>query len=128
RVDDKVEVRAEISGLTPGDHGFHIHEYGVWSEDGMASGGHYNPTDMPHAGHNADQRHVGDFGNITAGENGVATFVLEDSGARFFGPTSIMGRGVVDNEKSDDLKSQPSGGAGASLAVGVIGVSNPEGE
>lgn len=128
RVDDKVEVRAEISGLTPGDHGFHIHEYGVWSEDGMASGGHYNPTDMPHAGHDADQRHVGDFGNITAGENGVATLVLEDSGVRFFGPTSIIGRGVVVHEKADDLKSQPSGDAGARLAVGVIGVANPEGE
>jgi len=125
RKGDKVEVRAEVSGLTPGDHGFHIHEYGVWSEDGMASGGHYNPTDMPHAGHDAHERHVGDFGNITAGENGVATLVLEDSGVRFQGPTSILGRGVVVHEKADDLKSQPSGDAGARLAVGVIGVAKP---
>lgn len=126
RVGDKVEVRAEITGLTPGDHGFHIHEYGVWSEDGMASGGHYNPTNMPHAGHDAEERHVGDLGNITADENGVGRLVLEDSGLRFFGPTSILGRGVVVHEKADDLKSQPAGDAGPRLAIGVIGVANPE--
>lgn len=39
-----IHVHAEISGLTPGEHGFHIHEFGVWSEDGMASGGHFNPS------------------------------------------------------------------------------------
>lgn len=122
RVGDKVRVEAELSGLTPGDHGFHIHEFGVWSEDGMASGGHYNPTNQPHAGHDATERHVGDFGNITADANGVAKLVLEDSGVRFQGPTSVLGRGVVVHEKADDLKSQPSGDAGARLAVGVIGV------
>jgi len=128
KLNGKVEVRAELTGLTPGDHGFHIHEFGVWSEDGMASGGHYNPTDMPHAGHDADQRHVGDLGNITANEDGVATLVLEDTGLKFDGPTSILGRGVVVHEKADDLKSQPSGDAGARLAIGVIGVANANAE
>lgn len=119
---DRVKVSAEITGLTPGEHGFHIHEFGVWSEDGMASGGHYNPTDHPHAGHDAAERHVGDLGNITANEKGVAKLELEDSGLRFAGPTSIIGRGVVVHQKADDLKSQPAGDAGPRLAVGVIGV------
>lgn len=118
----KVKVEAELTGLTPGDHGFHIHEFGVWSEDGMASGGHYNPTNQPHAGHDAEARHVGDLGNITADENGVAKLTLEDSGLRFWGPTSILGRGVVVHEKADDLKTQPTGDAGGRLAIGVIGV------
>ena len=39
-----IHVHAEISGLTPGEHGFHIHEFGVWSEDGLAAGAHFNPT------------------------------------------------------------------------------------
>ena len=39
-----IHVHAEVSGLTPGEHGFHIHEFGVWSEDGLAAGAHFNPT------------------------------------------------------------------------------------
>ena len=121
-----VHVHAEISGLTPGEHGFHIHEYGVWSEDGMATGGHYNPTMEKHAGADSKKRHVGDMGNITANANGNATLDLDDSHMSFHGATSILGRGVVVHEKADDLKSQPAGNAGARLAVGVVGVAKPQ--
>jgi superoxide dismutase, Cu-Zn family len=121
----KGTVHAVLSGLTPGEHGFHIHEYGVWSEDGMASGGHYNPTHHKHAGIDSTERHVGDLGNITADAKGHAELTIKDSGFMFHGPTSIIGRGVVVHEKADDLKSQPAGNAGARLAVGVIGVAKP---
>jgi Cu-Zn family superoxide dismutase len=120
-----VHVHAEISGLTPGEHGFHIHEFGVWSEDGMASGGHYNPSHDMHAGIDTPKRHVGDMGNITANANGNATLDLDVPNMRFRGGGSIIGRGVVVHEKADDLKSQPSGNAGGRLAVGVIGVAKP---
>ena len=39
-----IHVKGEISGLTPGEHGFHVHEFGVWSPDGKAAGGHFNPA------------------------------------------------------------------------------------
>ncbi len=120
-----MHVHAEIHGLTPGEHGFHIHEYGVWSEDGMASGGHYNPTKQEHAGLENKKRHVGDMGNITANANGNATIDLDDSHMALHGTTSILGRGVVVHEKADDLKTQPSGNAGGRLAVGVVGVAKP---
>ncbi len=55
-----VHVHAEITGLTPGEHGFHIHEFGVWSEDGLAAGSHFNPTMEPHAGPESPKRHVGE--------------------------------------------------------------------
>jgi superoxide dismutase, Cu-Zn family len=115
-----IHVHAEISGLTPGEHGFHIHEFGVWSEDGMASGGHFNPAKEPHAGPEKPKRHVGDLGNITANANGNATLDLD-----VHGPHSIIGRGLVVHEKVDDLKTQPTGNAGGRLAVGVIGVAKP---
>jgi Cu-Zn family superoxide dismutase len=121
----KVHVHAEISGLTPGDHGFHIHEFGVWSEDGMASGGHFNPTKSPHAGHESTKRHVGDLGNVTANASGNVTLDLDDSHMTFAGTNSIIGRGLVVHEKADDLKTQPTGNAGGRLAVGVIGVAKP---
>lgn len=41
----KMKVFAEVSGLTPGLHGFHIHEKGDCSApDGTSAGGHFNPT------------------------------------------------------------------------------------
>src|SRR4051812_24774535 len=42
-----VRVEAEVRGLTPGLHGFHIHEFGDCSSpDAMSAGGHFNPTKM----------------------------------------------------------------------------------
>jgi len=123
--DGKIHVRAMISGLTPGEHGFHIHEFGEWSPDGMASGGRYNPTSEKHAGTDTPRRHIGDLGNITANENGNAALEIEDPSLKFHGPTSIIGRGLVVHEKADDLKTQPTGNAGGRVAVGVIGVAKP---
>ena len=73
-----IHVHAEVSGLSPGEHGFHIHEFGVWSKDGMSSGGHFNPTMAPHGSIESKKRHVGDLGNITANSNGNATVDLDD--------------------------------------------------
>ncbi|MFO0891363.1 MAG: superoxide dismutase family protein [Isosphaeraceae bacterium] len=123
--DGKVHVRAEISGLKPGKHGFHIHEFGVWSEDGMAAGGHFNPTGSKHGAPHESARHVGDLGNLEANENGNAT--IDDvafEGLRFHGPASILGRGLVVHEKADDF-GQPVGNAGGRVAVGVIGIAKP---
>jgi superoxide dismutase, Cu-Zn family len=121
-----IHVHAEISGLTPGDHGFHIHEFGVWSEDGLAAGAHFNPTKAPHAGPDSPKRHIGDLGNVTANANGNVTFDLDDQHLTFHGAHSILGRGVVIHEKADDLKTQqPPGNAGGRLAVGVVGVAKP---
>jgi Cu-Zn family superoxide dismutase len=121
-----IHVHGEISGLTPGEHGFHIHEFGVWSEDGLAAGSHFNPTKAPHAGPDSPKRHVGDLGNVTANANGNATYDIDDPHLSFHGPHSIIGRGLVVHEKADDLKTQqPPGNAGGRLAVGVIGVAKP---
>jgi superoxide dismutase, Cu-Zn family len=120
-----MHVHGEITGLTPGEHGFHVHEYGVWNEDGMASGGHFNPTGAPHASHDSTKRHVGDMGNVKADESGKAVVDLEDDEMSFEGPTCILGRGLVVHEKADDLTTQPSGNAGGRLAVAIIGVAKP---
>jgi Cu-Zn family superoxide dismutase len=120
-----IHVHAEISGLSPGEHGFHIHEFGVWSEDGLASGGHFNPGKSPHSSPESAKRHVGDLGNVKANASGNVTYDLDDNHLSFHGPNSIIGRGLVVHEKADDLKTQPTGNAGGRLAVGVIGVAKP---
>jgi len=119
-------IHAEISGLSPGEHGFHIHEFGVWSEDGLAAGSHFNPTKAPHAGPHSSKRHIGDLGNVEANANGNAVYDLDDHHIHLHGHHTVIGRSVVVHEKADDLKTQqPPGNAGGRLAVGVIGVAKP---
>ena len=125
--DGEVEVTGEITGLTPGKHGFHIHEFGDFSSpDAMSTGGHFNPGHKQHGGPDDENRHAGDFGNITADDSGKATLDLRDKGLSLSGHDSILGRAVIVHEKADDLKSQPSGNAGARIACGIIGVANPK--
>src|SRR5947207_3940938 len=46
---ETVKVVADVTGLTPGKHGFHIHEFGDCSSgDGSSAGGHFNPTHKQH--------------------------------------------------------------------------------
>lgn len=123
-VEGGVHVKAEIKGLTPnGKHGFHIHEFGdVSKSDGMATGGHYNPTTVSHAGPHDAQRHVGDMGNLEANADGIAILDYIDKHMTLNGLNSILGRGVIVHEKADDYVSQPTGNAGGRIAQGVIGV------
>jgi len=123
KVEGGVKISANITGLTPGKHGFHIHEYGdCTADDGTSTGGHFNPTRMPHGAPTEMERHSGDFGNVTADSNGVARLEWLDPMITLYGPNSIIGRGVIVHADEDDLKSQPTGAAGARVACGVIGV------
>lgn len=125
--DGKVRVKGEVKGLSPGKHGFHVHQFGDCSAaDGTSAGGHFNPGGMPHAGPHAEKRHVGDLGNIEAGEDGVAKVDMLDEELAFDGKNSILGRGLIVHAKADDLKSQPTGEAGGRVACGVIGVAKSE--
>lgn len=127
KTDDGVEVTAELTGLSPGEHGFHVHEFGDCSKmDGTCAGGHYNPTGMPHAGPDSPQRHEGDLGNITADASGKATYRRVDSMLKLNGPHSIVGRSIIVHAGRDDLTSQPSGDAGARIGCGTIGISDPK--
>ena len=116
-----VRVVADITGLTPGKHGFHIHEKGDCSApDATSAGGHFNPAHTQHGGPATTPRHAGDFGNITANEAGVAHFDTVDANLKLEGESSIIGRAVICHGKADDLTSQPAGNAGPRVACGVI--------
>jgi Cu-Zn family superoxide dismutase len=122
-----VEIVAEIEGLTPGKHGFHVHEFGDCSmADGTCAGAHFNPTGAPHAGPDDEKRHVGERGNIEVSQNGKATYKRVDKLVALNGPNSIIGRSVIIHADPDDLTSQPSGNAGARVGCGVIGIADPK--
>ncbi|MBA3396386.1 MAG: superoxide dismutase family protein [Deltaproteobacteria bacterium] len=121
-VEGGVEVTAELEGLKPGDHAWHVHEKGDCSApDASSAGGHFNPSGKKHGAPDADEHHEGDFGNLTAGKDGKAskTFVMKGI-TLGEGDTSIVGKGFIVHEKADDMKTQPTGNAGGRIACGVI--------
>jgi Cu-Zn family superoxide dismutase len=121
--DGKLRVVADLQGLEPGKHGFHIHEKGDCSApDASSAGGHFNPVGTPHGAQTdpAEKRHVGDLGNVEADADGKAHLELTDQIIALEGENSIVGKAVVVHAKADDLTSQPTGDAGGRLACGVI--------
>ena len=119
---DKVVVDARVTGLTPGLHGFHVHEKGdCTAPDAASAGAHFNPLKTPHAGPDSPQRHAGDLGNLSADAGGVAVYHAEVSGISVgTAADSIVGRAVIVHANADDLRSQPAGNAGPRLACGLI--------
>jgi len=123
KTDGGIKIVANFEGLTPGNHGFHIHEFGDCSRlDGKSAGGHFNPDGKKHGAPNSEERHVGDLGNLLANEDGKAYYEMIDSYISFSGPHSIIGRAIIVHAGEDDLTSQPTGAAGARVACGVIGL------
>lgn len=126
KIQNGIKVIADIKGLKPGKHGFHIHEFGdLRADDGTTAGGHFNPENMPHGAPDMDtMRHVGDLGNIIALDDGTAHFEWVDTKITFSGKHSIIGRAVIIHQGEDVYVSQPTGDAGARIGGGVIGIAN----
>ncbi|CAH1799817.1 unnamed protein product [Owenia fusiformis] len=126
--DGPVKVDGELTGLTPGKHGFHIHEFGDNTNGCTSAGPHFNPEGKTHGAPDAAERHVGDLGNVTAGDDGVAKVEITDKLLNLVGPNSIIGRTVVVHDGVDDLGlgghelSSTTGNAGGRGACGVIGI------
>ncbi len=122
---DKLLVEADVSGLTPGEHGFHVHEGGDCSApDASSARGHFNPAGRMH-GHYHQQhhaeRHAGDLPNLVADANGRARYRAEVAGLTADGGTlGIIGRSLVVHADADDYRSQPAGNSGRRIACGVI--------
>lgn len=90
KTDLGIQVVADVEGLTPGKHGFHIHEYGDCSApDVTSAGGHFAPAGNPHGGPASMQRHIGDLGNITAEAGSKAHLEWMDTHTTFKGAHSI---------------------------------------
>ena len=118
---DKLSVVANITGLSPGPHGFHVHEKGDCSApDGASAGGHFNPTGKPHGDPTAPDHHAGDMPQLVADASGNATLNADVSPMSIGGANDIIGKAVVVHKDPDDFKSQPAGNSGARIACGVI--------
>jgi Cu-Zn family superoxide dismutase len=128
--DGGVKIVADVTGLTPGKHGFHIHEFGDISDSAkaMSTGGHYDPNGTHHhALVDADRpdampHHAGDMGNLVADTAGKAHLEIVLQGVSLMGPANpLVGRAVIIHATSDD-GGQPVGNAGGRVGQGVIGI------
>jgi Cu-Zn family superoxide dismutase len=121
-------LSGEVKGLKPGLHGFHVHEFGDGTNGCMSAGPHFNPFGKEHAGPEDADRHVGDLGNVTATDDGIAKVNISDKHISLSGNLSILGRTLVIHADPDDLGrgghelSKSTGNAGGRLACGVIGI------
>jgi Cu-Zn family superoxide dismutase len=121
-VDGGVRVVLQLEGVSPGDHGAHVHEKGDCSApDGTSAGGHFNPGGHQHGLPAVEQRHLGDLGNITIGSDGKGTHEITIPGANLKpdDPNSFVGKAIIVHEKKDD-GGQPVGNAGGRIGCGVI--------
>ncbi|GFZ20395.1 copper/zinc superoxide dismutase 2 [Actinidia rufa] len=135
--DGPTTVKVCITGLSPGPHGFHLHEFGDTTNGCISTGAHFNPNKLTHGAPEAEIRHAGDLGNIVANAEGVAEATIVDKQVFLFlivcvctqviplsGPNSVVGRAFVVHELEDDLGlgghelSLTTGNAGGRLACG----------
>jgi Cu-Zn family superoxide dismutase len=118
-----VSLRIEAQGLTPGAHAIHLHEVGDCSApDATSAGPHWNPTGHDHGQWGQDPFHLGDIGNLVAGEDGKASLAFSTDRWTIGGPaeTNIVGRSVIVHVSADDFTTQPTGNAGGRVACGVV--------
>jgi Cu-Zn family superoxide dismutase len=116
-----VHVTGTITGLEPGEHGFHLHAKGDCSApDATSAGDHWNPNGQAHGAPSAAVHHSGDLGNITADASGKAHVDVTVKGISVHSDSSVVGKALIVHGKADDLKTQPSGNAGPRVACGVV--------
>lgn len=118
-----VLISADVYGLSPGPHGFHIHSVGACSPDFSAAGGHFAPGGEGHGLMHADGHHAGDLPNIHAAADGSARADHFTSKLTLApdGDTSLFdedGSAVIIHVMPDSYGADP--GAGDRAACGVI--------
>jgi len=137
-----LKINVNVVGLSPGLHGFHIHQSGDLRKGCGSLCAHFNPDNTLHGDIDDDKynRHAGDLGNIKANKNGIVKKIIYDKILRLSGKYNIIGRSVVIHQDEDDLglggldvygniidperynESRLTGNAGARIACGVIGI------
>ena len=118
-----VLIAADLTGLTPGGHGFHIHQTGSCAPDFAAAGDHFAPKGLEHGYDNEAGFHAGDLPNIYAAADGTARadFFTREVTLTAGLAHSLFdedGSAIIVHEKPDTYGEDA--GAGGRVACGVI--------
>ena len=125
---DGLVITPKLSGLPPGEHGFHIHDKGDCGPGmnqgkpaaGFAAGGHYDPAHTNrHLGPLSTVGHRGDLPALVVDSRGDATEAVT---APHLTAAEIRGRSIMLHAGGDNYSDSPAplGGGGARIACGVI--------
>ena len=125
---DGVFITPNLTGLTPGEHGFHVHENyscdtSIDSDGntvlGGGAGGHYDPKKTGHHHGPDGEGHLGDLPLLIVGDEGQAVIPLV---ASRLSVSDIIGRSLIVHAGGDNFSDDPVslGGGGARVACGLI--------
>jgi len=106
--------------LTPGIHGFHIHENPSCDKKGKAAGGHYDPRSTGfHMGPYEVRGHAGDLPILIVNEDGSATLPVL---APRLAVVDLNKHSLIIHEKGDNYSDNPKklGGGGDRVACAAI--------
>jgi Cu-Zn family superoxide dismutase len=120
-----VRISVTVKGLSPGEHGIHIHSVGKCEPpDFLSAGPHFNPTNKKHGLNNPEGPHSGDLPNLVVGEDGSAVYEqVTDRVTLTAGELSLFdedGSALIIHAGPDDQITDPAGNSGARLLCGVI--------
>lgn len=125
-------IKVEAKGLTPGQHGMHIHVNPSCTNSTDASGnnvvfggagGHFDPAG---AGKHATpetpntEGHAGDLPMLSVSSDAVGSAELLTSKVSLSGDNSVVGRSLIIHAAADDYATNPAGNTGARLVCGII--------
>lgn len=109
-----------LRGLSPGPHGFHIHENPTCLNSGMAAGNHLDPNNTDkHEGPFDKSGHLGDLPVLFVEDDRTANIPLLAPRIRM---SMLKGHALIIHEGSDNYSDKPekNGGGGERIACGVI--------
>lgn len=119
--------RPDLAGLTPGLHGFHVHENpdcGPKEKDGtmvpgLSAGGHYDPAGTSRHEGPYGEGHLGDLPPLYVDGSGQATQPVL---APRLKTADLKGRSLMIHAGGDNYADQPAklGGGGVRMACGVV--------
>lgn len=119
-----VHIIVHVKGISPGEHGIHIHEKDNCTPPFKSAGEHYNPLGKHHGLKNPKGAHAGDLPNLVVNKTGEGYLdMTSDRITLTPGPTTLFtknGTSLIIHSGPDDQVSDPSGNSGDRIACGVI--------
>lgn len=127
QIKDGVELAVDVTGLAPGEHGFHLHERGTCDPAdkegkktaGQSAGPHWDPDGTKTHKGPAGGGHKGDLPKLTVPPGGSSKVKLAVAGLAI---ADLAGRSLMIHAGGDNYSDvpKPLGGGGDRVVCGVV--------